>query len=78
MAASPRFKVYNEGGKYLASCHHADDAAALVALRGGTVRDGHLRKSIIWTEGAEEFPASESYDGAAAVMWDRITGRTEG
>ncbi len=68
MAEAPPWKVYR-GGKYVAACKHAEDAACLVALSGGEVRHGH--KLVVWREGKEEFPAGESYDRAAAVMFER-------
>ena len=73
MAASPRFKVYLEND-YRGSLHYLEDAAALVACigDGATVRDGHRKAATVWTEGAEDFPASESYDGAAEVMRGRV------
>jgi len=74
MAATPRFKIFSPLGEYVASCVHLEDAAALVALYGdgAQVRDGHTKKSTLWTEGAEQISAGESYDGAAAVMRSRL------
>ena len=70
MAQTPQFKVYRNG-EYIAACRYGEDAAALVALTGdGTVRYGH--RLVVWTEGQESFPAGESYDGAAAIMEQRI------
>ena len=74
---SPRFKVYSGAGEYRASCKSAEDAAVLVGIGycavegsdGGTVRLNHGR--ILWREGAEEFSAAESYDGAAIVIYQR-------
>ena len=74
MARSPRFKVYSVDGEYLASFHHLDHAAILVSgigTDGTTIRDGHSKRHILWTEGAEDFPASESYDGVAQVASGR-------
>lgn len=65
MAAAPRFKVYDAGGVYIASCKYPQDAAAIVAARGshGTqIRDGHVR--VVWTDGVDG-DASESYDAVA-------------
>ena len=75
MGASPRFKIYDDAGVYRGSVHELEDAAILVGVIGGTVRDGHSPKQIIWTEGHEEIGASESYDGAAHIMWQRISER---
>ena len=58
MAASPRFKVYTESGEYIGAVKYASDAAVLVGVRmKGTVRDGHLKRDVVWHEGFEEFPA---------------------
>ncbi len=48
-----------------------EDAAAMVAIlgHGSTVRYDH--RLIVWTEGSEEFSASESYDRAGEVMEQR-------
>ncbi len=73
MAASPRFKVYDADGEYVASFKYLEHAACLVAGIGGagtTIRDRHA--TILWTEGSEEFPAAESYDGVAQVAWARL------
>ena len=67
MANAPRFKVYTPDGEYVASCKHAEDAAALVALYGdgATIRAGHSRRDILWHEGFQGQPAAESYDFVA-------------
>ena len=70
MASSPRWKIYRDG-EYIGCAKYAEDAAVLVAVSGGLVRDGHHR--IVWREGKEEFPAGESYDRAGAVMRERIS-----
>jgi hypothetical protein len=66
--ATPDFKVYSAGGEYVAACKYAEEAAALVALRGegATVRVRH--RWTVWTEGREAIPAGESYDLAAECM----------
>lgn len=67
MGGSPVLKVYSREGEYLAAFKYAEDAAALVALRGSgaTIRRGHRR--VVWTEGMESQPAIESYDYVAEV-----------
>ena len=74
MSASPKYKVYNKLGTYVASCKHAEDAACLCAQygAGATVRLRH--HGVLWTEGDEAFPASESYDGAAKIIMQREGG----
>lgn len=71
MAASPRFKVFNADGVYVASCKFLEDAAALVAFNGAgaQIRDGHTR--IIWSEGSEMQPAAESYDYVVKMAQSR-------
>lgn len=68
MAASPRWKVYTVTGEYVAACHYAEDAAAIVACRGDgtTIRDGH--RKIVWREGAECDTAGNSYDIVAQTI----------
>jgi hypothetical protein len=70
MASSPQLKVYRNG-EYVASCKYAEDAAAIVGL-SGTIRIGHNK--IIWHEGNESQPASESYDFVAETIRKRIAG----
>lgn len=75
MAASPRFKVYNSVGEYEAACKSPEAAAAIIAgigYDGWTIRDGHSFKHVVWTEGAEELPASESFDTVAATIYGRL------
>ena len=73
MAASPRWKVYDYNREYIAACKHAEDAAALAALRGPgtTIRAGH--SLVVWTEGAEDQSAGDSYDHVANVIRSRLT-----
>lgn len=72
MASTPRLKVYNADGEYVASFKHAEDAAILVAGLGDntTIRDGH--KFIVWDEGHEIQPAMESYDLVAECVYARM------
>jgi hypothetical protein len=79
MAGTPRWKLYNPQGGYVAACKHLEDAACLVALygTGATIRDGHSKADVVWTEGAEAFPAGESYDRVAQVAEDRRRKRAE-
>lgn len=77
MAGSPRWKLYNEAGEYVASCKYGEDAAALVAHlgQGATILDGHRVSDIRWTEG-ETGDASESFDQVADAIergstWNR-------
>lgn len=72
MAATPRFKIYNAGGEYVAACEYAEESACLVALlgEGAEIRDGH--KDVVWREGHEEQSAAQSYDFVAETIWKRI------
>ena len=70
MAASPAFKVYSADNKYVAACKFTEDAAAVVALHdGGTVRTGHRKKDIFFTQGVDG-DAADSYD----VVFDAWAG----
>ena len=73
MAGSPRFKIYFNG-IYEGSTKDPDRAAMLCAClgEGSDVRDGPAKRDIVWREGSEAFSASESYDGAADVMMERV------
>lgn len=66
--ATPQWKIYRDG-EYIGCCKHAEDAAALVSVAGGTVKLGH--KLVVWAEGSEEFLAGESYDRAGDLMRER-------
>lgn len=71
MAGTPQYKVYSAAGEYIAAAKYAEDAAVLVAARGdgATIRMEH--KHTVWTEGAEDQPASESYDHVAKLVIER-------
>ena len=77
MAGAPSLKAYTRDGEYVAAFKHESDAAAFVAIlgEGATIRYSHARRHTIWTEGAEEQSAGESYDFAAAKMIERRAGR---
>lgn len=75
MARSLDFKIYDSDGIYQASCRHATDAAAVVAIQGdgATVRFRHRKR--IWTEGENaDGYAGDSYDEAAELMLSRMEG----
>jgi len=76
MAASPNLKVFDANGKYMAACHEMEAAASLAAFYGpgSTVRYGHSKRVVLWTEG-QDGQAGESYDAAAQVMYQRIEQR---
>ena len=74
MAASPKFKVFDKHGEYLAACKRPEEAAVLMAFLddGATIRDGHAVKDIVWHEGEEEQCAAESYDYVAKIVKNRV------
>lgn len=75
MGASPRWKVYTYDDKYIASAVHPLYAAMIVAgigHPGTTIRDGHSRRSVVYTDGVvladgSISDASESYHKVAEV-----------
>jgi hypothetical protein len=80
MAGSPQFKVYDSAGTYQAATKTPEQAAAVIAgvgFEGWTIRDGHSPRAVLWTEGAEEFPASESFDRLAELVLDRRSDRRD-
>ena len=75
MGAAPRWKVYTEAGEYIASCKEAAVAAMIIAGHGTdgmTIRHGHGRAGIVWTEGQEELPAAESFDYVSMTCLSRL------
>lgn len=76
MTESPRFKVYNADGMYIAACRHIEDAAAVVALHGdgATIRDGHPRTRTVWLEGRDG-KAGDSFDVVGEVAYERMNYR---
>lgn len=75
MAASPQYKVFDRHGKYQAACHEIEAAACLVSFygAGATIRTGHTKRHIVWTEGGDG-EAGASYD----VVADHILGHSSG
>lgn len=73
--AAPALKVYNADNEYQAATKSPEAAAAIVAgvgAPGWTIRFGHARKDIVWTEGQEAVPAGESFDIVASTIRDRL------
>ncbi|MGP9804043.1 hypothetical protein [Paracoccus sp. NSM] len=77
MAQSPQFKIFRPGGEYVAACKYAEDAAALTAILGDGTKIKHGHSHVVWTEGAEDFSAGESYDRVAKIVHDRIRQKGE-
>lgn len=65
--------VYGPDGDYEGRLEHGETAAAVVAFLGTGATIGYGHNHVVWREGAEEFPAAESYDGVVIT----ITGRVE-
>ena len=64
MGATPPWKVYRANGDYLAATISPEYAAMLLSALGddgATIRHGHTRKDIAWTEGEDGY-AANSYD----------------
>lgn len=74
MAASLLYKIYNADNEYVAACKFAVDAAAVVSNWGvgATIRYGHSKKCILWTEGKETEYAGNSYDFVSATCIRRL------
>lgn len=72
MAGSPKLKIYTASGRYVASLKEYEAAAALASFygNGATVRYGH-GGLVLWTEGTDG-EGAESFDGATAVMIERL------
>lgn len=73
LGGSPKWKVYNPDGEYIAACRYVEDALFLMAFNG----DGSVIKFdhrvLVWTEGKEETRASESLDRAAVICDERLS-----
>ena len=69
LGATPQYKVFSAENEYVASIKYPSDAAAFVSIlgEGATVRNGHAKKDVLWTEGITG-NAFDSYDHAAEVM----------
>ena len=72
MAAAPALKIYTPEGEYVAAVKEVMGAAVLVAVygEGSTVRMGHSKKMILWTQGVDG-DAGESYDTTGEIMAQR-------
>ena len=74
MAASPRFKIYDQFAQYQGACKEIEGAAALVSFygSGATIRTGHGASDIVWKDGVEhDGDAGDSYDVVADVVRKR-------
>ena len=73
MASSPALKIYTPEGEYMGSVKEVAAAALLVEFygEGSTIRHGHSKKGILWTEGVDG-QAAQSYDTTGEKMLSRI------
>lgn len=79
MGASPRWKVYTYDDEYVASTTDPVYAAMIVSgigHPGTTIRDGHRKRSVVYTDGVVLADgtisnAAESYDHVAEVCQRR-------
>lgn len=73
MAGTHDYKIYNASNEYVACIKYLEDCAAMVSILGdgATIRYGHNKKGILWTEGNETQSAGESYDHTAAICQQR-------
>jgi hypothetical protein len=67
------WKVYNATHGHEADVKHGELAAAVVSVLGDGATVRTAGGQVVWREGAEEFPAGDSYDNANAVFIDRAT-----
>lgn len=73
MAATPRFKVFDSKGVYQASCKEIEAAAVVVGFYGDGARIKDKETGVlVWAEGSENMPASESFDNVAHHAAARI------
>lgn len=72
LGGSPKWKLYNAEGEYIAACRYVEDALMLMAFNGddSTIKFDH--RTLVWTEGKEEIRASESIDRAVAIVDERM------
>lgn len=73
MSGTPQIKLFDPQGAYQAACKEIAAAAILVEFygEGSTIRFGHAKADIVWTEGQEGQPATESYDYVTSVTDER-------
>jgi hypothetical protein len=66
-----KYHVFDAQNEARAVFVDPEDAAAFVAILGDGACIADPSGSILWTEGDERFPASESYDGVAEIVLQR-------
>ena len=77
MSGSPKFKIYDCNGDYMAATKEAEAAAVLVSWYGDGATIRYEHGPVIWREGAEGAPATDSLDGTSETVWSRINARRQ-
>lgn len=72
MGAAPEWKVFNADGEYVAACKEIEGAAVLADFYGNGSKIKHEHRLTVWTEGAEDQPAAESWDHVATTAYARV------
>lgn len=78
MASAPHLKIYDAHGVYQAACKDYAAAAVLMNLygHGATIRLGHAKRDIAWTEGVSG-DAGNDYDAVGEVILNVTLARRE-
>ena len=72
MGASPKFKVFNHDGEYIAAFKSLNDAAQFIALEDGReVRLGHSSRNLLWRNTADWYAVTtiRHDDGKVSHRW---------
>ena len=69
MGQTPKLKVFNARGEYVAAVKFPEDGAAILAAYGpgSTLRLGHAKETTLYTDGLDG-DAGQSYDDVAAFV----------
>ena len=61
---APRFKLFNPSGEYIGCMKHLIDCAVWAhhAGPGATIRAGHRKADILWTEGSTGWAGESTED----------------
>ena len=72
MKQAPALNVYTAEGEYVGSAVEVMGAGVIAQAygEGSTIRLGHLKAGIVWTQG-KDGDVCESYDTAGALMVER-------
>jgi len=64
--------VSGRRGDFSASFKEPSDAAVMIAFYGNGAQIRYKHHTLVWNEGKEDQPASNSYDHVAGVCIDRV------